>query len=108
MPLNKETKPINIHGTHVTANNSTNKNIEFFFCFRFENSMLLIFDRHVLGRGEKIICVTTYLEIKIIQNCLKIDATHLYGNNLLLRQETKKKRLNVLEADIITIKKTLI
>ena len=28
---------------------------------------------------------------KIIQNCLKIYATHLYDNNLLLRQETKKK-----------------
>ena len=27
---------------------------------------------------------------KIIENCLKIDATYLYDNNLLLRQ-TKKK-----------------
>ena len=35
---------------------------------------------------------------------LKIDATPLYDNDLLLRQETQK-RLHVLEADIITIKK---
>ena len=27
---------------------------------------------------------------KILENCLKIDATHLYDNDLLLRQETKK------------------
>ena len=37
---------------------------------------------------------------KIIQKCLKIDATHLYDNDLLLRQETQKI-LHVLEADII-------
>ena len=29
---------------------------------------------------------------KIIQNCLKIDATQLYDNDLLLRQETQKKK----------------
>ena len=28
---------------------------------------------------------------KIIQNCLKIDATHPYDNDLLLRQETQNK-----------------
>ena len=43
---------------------------------------------------------------KIIQNCIKTDATHLYDNDLLLRQETKK-RLHVLEADIRTIKKPI-
>ena len=31
---------LNIHGTHVTANNSTNNNAVFFFCFRFEISIL--------------------------------------------------------------------
>ena len=41
---------------------------------------------------------------KIFQNCLQLDTTHLYDNNLLLRQETQK-RFHVLEADIITIKK---
>ena len=41
---------------------------------------------------------------KTIQNCLKIDATHLYDNDLLLTQETQK-RLHILEADIMTIKK---
>ena len=45
----------------------------------------------------------TLFEDKIIPNCLKIDATYLYDSNLLLRQETQKKRLHVLEADIITI-----
>ena len=28
---------------------------------------------------------------KNIQNCFKIDVTHYYDNNLLLRQETQKK-----------------
>ena len=28
---------------------------------------------------------------KIIKNCLKIDATYYYDNDLLLRQETQKK-----------------
>ena len=46
---------------------------------------------------------------KIIKNCLKTDAAHQYDNDLLLRQETKKKkRLHDLKADTITIKKTLI
>ena len=43
---------------------------------------------------------------KIIQNSLQIDATHLYDNDLLLRQETQK-RLRDLKADIITIKKNI-
>ena len=30
---------LNKHGTQVTANNPTNSNV-FFFCFRFENSIL--------------------------------------------------------------------
>ena len=38
---------------------------------------------------------------QIIQNCLKIDATHLYNNGLLARQETQK-RFHTLEAYIIT------
>ena len=28
---------------------------------------------------------------KIIQNCLKIDASYYYDNDLLLRQDTQKK-----------------
>ena len=31
---------LNIHGTHVSANNSTTNNNVFFFCFRFENCIL--------------------------------------------------------------------
>ena len=42
-------------------------------------------------REEKIYCVTTYLETKNIQNCLKTDATYLYNNHLLLRHETQTK-----------------
>ena len=43
---------------------------------------------------------------KTIQNCLKIDATDKYDNDLLLRQETQK-RLHVLEADILRLKKNI-
>ena len=42
-------------------------------------------------REEKVFCATTYLETKIILNCLKIDATYKYDNGLLLRQETQKR-----------------
>ena len=38
--------------------------------------------------------------------CLRIDSSHQYDNDLLVREETKN-RLHVLEADIITIKKNL-
>ena len=31
---------LNIHGIPVTANNNSTKNNVFFFCFRFENSIL--------------------------------------------------------------------
>ena len=43
---------------------------------------------------------------KILQNCLKIDETHLYDNGLLLRLETQK-RLHVMEANVITITKNI-
>ena len=52
---------LNIHGTQVSANNSTTN------------------------------IVATYLETKTIKTILKIDATHLHDNDLLLREETKKK-----------------
>ena len=57
-----------------------------------------------LGQERKDILRHFLFSDKIIQNSLKIDATHKYDNDLLLRQETKNK-LHVLEADIITIKK---
>ena len=31
---------LNIYGTYVTANNATSDYVVFFFCFRFENSIL--------------------------------------------------------------------
>ena len=40
---------------------------------------------------------------KIIEKCLKIDAAHYYDDNLL-KQEIRK-RFNVPEADVKTIKK---
>ena len=43
-----------------------------------------------LDKRGKIFCVPTYLETKIIQNCLKIDATHYYENDLLLKQDIQK------------------
>ena len=57
-----------------------------------------------LGQERKNILRHFLFGDKIIQNCLKIDATHSYDNDLLLRQETKKK-MHVLETDIVTIKK---
>ena len=45
-------------------------------------------------REEKIFCITIYLEVKIIQNCLKINATHWYDNDyweMKLKKKKKKK-----------------
>ena len=57
-------------------------------------------------KEENILC-HLLLKDKIFQNCLKIDATHLYDKDLLLWQETKKKKLHVLQVNIIKIiKKT--
>ena len=58
----------------------------------------------MLGQERKNILRHYLFGDMIIQNCLEIDATHSYDNDLLLRQENKK-RLRVLEAHIITIKK---
>ena len=52
-------------------------------------------------REENILLIDLYGD-KIIENCLKIEATPSYDNDLLLGQETKK-RLYLLEADIIAI-----
>ena len=41
-------------------------------------------------RDEKNILRHYLFGEKSIQYCLKIDATHLYDNDLLLRQETQK------------------
>ena len=60
-------------------------------------------DRNVVEITMKTIVRKT-LMIKIIQNSLTIDAT--YENDLVLRQETQKG-LHVLEADMITIKRSI-
>ena len=41
-------------------------------------------------KGEKYFMLLPFLR-KIIQICLKIDATHYYDDDLLLRQEIQKK-----------------
>ena len=50
-----------MHGTHVTAYNSTNYNVVFFFVFL--NNQLIV-DYNALDKRGKIFCVTTYLETK--------------------------------------------
>ena len=57
-----------------------------------------------LGQEKKNILRHDLFGDKIIQNCLKIDATYYYDNDLLLRQERKKKRLHDRETNIIRIK----
>ena len=55
----------------MTANNSTNYNAAFFFCFRFENNILLqllILDNNILDQRENILCHFLVGD-KIIQNC---------------------------------------
>ena len=62
----------------VTANNSTNDNVVFFFYFRFENSILkqlLIFDHNLLDKREKYFRHYLFGD-KIIQNCLKVNTTY--------------------------------
>ena len=49
------------------------------FCFRFENSVqkqLLILDHNALDKTGKNILRHNLFKDKIIENCLKIDATH--------------------------------
>ena len=47
--------------------------------------------------------VTTYLETKPFKPISKIDATNLYDNNVLLRQETLKNSLHTMEANMLTV-----
>ena len=52
-----------------------------------------MFDQNALDkRGQYILRQKVFSE-KIIQNCLKIDATGSYNNALLQRQETKTNTL---------------
>ena len=70
---------LNICGTHVTANNSTNNNVVFFIVSYLK---IVYYNNYSYlstipwTREEKIFYATTYLETKIIQNCLKTDATY--------------------------------
>ena len=85
---------------HVTANN----NAVFFFIsalkiVNYVNYKSLITMPSI---SEENILRHYLFGDKIIQNYLKIDATYLNNNDLLLRQETQKT-LHVLEANIIKI-----
>ena len=89
----------------MTANSFAN-NVMLFFV----SDLKIVYDNNYYSsitmswtREENILCHNLFSD-KIIQNCLQIDATHYYYNDSLVRQETIK-RLDVLEADIITIKK---
>ena len=63
---------LNIHGTYVIVNYSTNNNVVFFFV---SDLKIVYYNNYQfsisipLTREERIFCVTTYLETKIIQNC---------------------------------------
>ena len=61
---------LNIHGTHVTVNNSTNNYVVFFFV----SDLIILYSNNYLfsilmplTREEKIFCVTTYLKTKLIK-----------------------------------------
>ena len=84
---------LDIQGTHETANNSTNNNAVFFcVLIRTLNTITAIYPRsQCLGQERKNILRDYLFGEKIIQNCLKIDVTHLYDKNFLLRQENQKK-----------------
>ena len=85
----------------MIANYSTTNN----FAFIFASDLKIVYynnDHNALDKREEIIFRQSLLGDKIIQNCIKIDATHSWDNDLLLRQETQK-RLYVLEVIIIII-----
>ena len=67
---------LNIHGTHVTANNSTNNNVMFCFISDWKIVCYNNFDHNALDKREKNILHHKLFGDKINQNCLKIDATH--------------------------------
>ena len=60
------------------------------FFFLSDLKQLLILDHNTLEKRKNILRRYLFAD-KIIQNCLKIDATNYYDNDLLLRQETHKK-----------------
>ena len=84
---------LNTHGTYVTANNSTNNNVVFFF-FRFESSIskqFLILHHNALDKRGKNILPHYLFGERIIQNCLKIDTTHLIGKWFITETKNSKK-----------------
>ena len=55
---------LNIHVTHLTANNAATNNVVFFFVLDLKNSIqlqLLIPYHNALDKRSRIFCVTTYL-----------------------------------------------
>ena len=65
---------LNIHGTRVPIILLIIMLYSFFFCFRFENSILkkrLIVDHNALDKRGKIFCVITFLETKTFKTVSK-------------------------------------
>ena len=63
---------LNIHGTHVTANDSTNNNIVFVFVSDLKILLqLLILNHNALDKRRKIYSITTYLETKLFKTVSK-------------------------------------
>ena len=87
-----------IHGTRATANNSTYNNAVFFFVSDLKIGYYTITTvnpwSQCIGQERKNIFRQYLFGDKILQNCLQIDATHLYDNDLLPRQETQKLKKN--------------
>ena len=97
---------LNTYETRGTANNSTTNYDIYFFVSDFK----IVYNNYYYSlitmpgtREEKYLCHNLFGD-EIIQNCPKIDATH-FDNDLLLLLLKLKKRLHVLEGDIIIIKK---
>ena len=78
MPNPLNTGYLNIRGTYVTANNSTDDNVLFFlFQIWKQYTITTIYPpSQCVGQERKNILPHYLFEDKIIQTCLKIDATH--------------------------------
>ena len=95
---------LNIHGTRVTANNSTNNNVVFFFVSDLK--ILLILFHNAFDKREKIFYITIYLETKSFKTVSKLIQPI---NTIMIYYWDKKlkKGLHVLKADIITFDKNI-
>ena len=75
---------LNIHGIYVTSNNSKNDNVVFvlFQIWKYYAISTINPRSQCIEQERKTILYHYLFRDKIIQNCLKIDTTHLYDNDL--------------------------